>query len=316
MSGSYRPSIAERIAWTTELGATDAKVLQALASCGDWETGRRCYPNLATLVRRSGVSRATVTRRLRRLEDPTQPGGPWIRATARRHRHSTTYDVQTDRLATRAPKEQQVTMPIVIEPHRSEAHFEPQQESEAQIEPQPTQFEAQNEPPISLPDLVPDVRTHTPRAREADDTTPDDAELPLLGPVPPLKCAHPHAHAWCEGRVHVPRILHFEFLDRLDTRPGESPSQKAGRLVAFYAANQAHLSPEAAIANPFAYWNAAFAAWVAHEAVPKVQAPAQRRPDGIPSRRGCGHDTECATRQAHIDRTIADGRAERERKSG
>jgi len=297
-------------------------VLVALWSCGDFETGRNCRPYVRTIVARSGLSRATVTRTLASLRDATQPGGAWIRPTRTHHRQATTYDIQIDRLAPRPPKEQQMTVRTVLDSPRSdtrsddpvEAHNEPQGGVEAHIEPQDPILEAQNEPPTSDQDLVPEERTHTPRAREAETTLAP--ELPLLGSVPPTKCAHPHAHAWCEGRVHVPRILHFEFLDRLDTRPGESPAQKAGRLVAFYAANQAHLSPEAAIANPFAYWNAAFAAWVAHETVPKVHAPAQRRPDGIPSRRGCGHDTECATRQAHIDRTIADGRAERERKSG
>ena len=93
--------------------------------------------------------------------------------------------------------------------------------------------------------------TRSPRAREAEVNSDDGAQgretvanadvLPLLGHAPPPRCAHPHAHAWCNGRVHVPRALHVEFLDRLGTRPGETRADKAGRLIARYAADQAQL---------------------------------------------------------------------------
>lgn len=301
---TYRPSIAERIAWTTTLSPADAKVLQALASCGDWETGRRCYPKLKTIAARAGISVATVTRRLRRLEDRTQPGGPWIVATIRRHRHSTTYDLCLDRLATGPPKEQQATMTTVLDPPRSDAQNEQQLESDAQNEQQPPGSVAQNEQPTSLPDLDL-VRTLSPRARETETTDP---ELQFIGITPPPKCAHPHAHAWCEGRVHVPKALHFEFLDRLDTQPGETPKLKAGRLVAFYAAEMARIPPTQAIAaDAYQFWKAAFAAWVARPAAPVERT----RSMDVSGATFCQHEPRCRTWDACRDRTIAEARAER-----
>jgi hypothetical protein len=56
--------------------------------------------------------------------------------------------------------------------------------------------------------------------------------------------------------------LHFEFLEKLNTLPGESPTQKAGRLVAFYAATMAALPATQAVGNAYAFWNAAYDAWV------------------------------------------------------
>jgi hypothetical protein len=84
----------------------------------------------------------------------------------------------------------------------------------------------------------------------------------LLGPPPPARCDHPYRHAWCEGRVHVPRDLHFELLDRLGFLPGETRTEKVGRLIAFYAADQAQLPATATVGNPYRYWNDAFDAWI------------------------------------------------------
>ena len=59
--------------------------------------------------------------------------------------------------------------------------------------------------------------------------------------------------------MHVPRDLHFEFLDRLDTRPGETPSAKAGRLIAFYASTLAAIPATQPIgAEPYKFWRKAF----------------------------------------------------------
>jgi DNA-binding MarR family transcriptional regulator len=96
---TYRPSIEERIAWTSGLRPTDMKVLQALAKFADFETGANAHPSLEKLVAWSELSRATVVRTLDRLET-----GGWIFATARRHRHPTTYRVCLERLATSSTK--------------------------------------------------------------------------------------------------------------------------------------------------------------------------------------------------------------------
>jgi len=302
---TYHPSITDRIAWSSgELRSAEVKVLVALWSCGDYGTGRNCHPYRSTLVTRSGVSLATVKRCLRDLRDPHRPGGPWIVAR-RRHRHPTVYDLCLDRFATQPPKEQQMTIEDSVT-YKSEAQFDPLTLFEAQNEPQGTKSEAQNEPPTSDPDLVPDVRTHTPRAREDASTLPG-----LVGAVPPAKCAHPNKHAWCHGRVHVPRDLHFEFLDRLGTRPGESPTAKAGRLVAFYADTMDHLSPAADVVNAYVFWNAAFEAWLGHGARRRGEPKASR---GIRSLPAIDYNAPEAVarrqRQAEADRWMETRRAE------
>jgi hypothetical protein len=277
---SPAPSIALRIAWTSaRMTSAQAKVLQALASCGDWETGRNCYPKWDTLVARSGLSRSTVARTLPQLEDAAQPGGPWIRATSRRHRHATNYDICVDRLATRPPKEQQVSLSSLPE---FECQSETQTPLGSQNDTQDSEFESQNDTPTGTPDLDQE-RTHTTRARE--DAPPEPA-LQILGAVPPARCAHPHRHAWCAGRVHVPRDLHFEFLDKLGTLPGESPAAKAGRLIAFYAATMRHLSDEATIGDSYAFWKAAYHAWVTHTRErAAVQRPREVSPEELDAAR-------------------------------
>lgn len=149
---------------------------------------------------------------------------------------------------------------------------------------------------------------HTPRAREGDhkfESHHETQTLPLVGPTPLPRCAHPNKHAWCEGRVHVPRDLHFEFLDKLGTLPGESAAAKAGRLIAFYASTMRHLSPAATIGDSYAFWKAAYGAWVSHEGQRAATAAA------------IAQQTQTYERTtAYIARVIAEGKAERERKSG
>jgi hypothetical protein len=262
-----RPSIAERITWTSgQLSGAEVKVLAALSSFGDYETGRNCRPSHKTLVARAGSSSGTVKRALRRLLDTGQPGGAFVVAR-RRHRHPTTYDICLERLATQPPQAQQVAIlsPPVADrsedhfdpqPDRSEDHFDPQTRSEDQNDPQTDRAERsedQNDPP---PLQIRSEHTHTAR-----DPQPAPGALPLLGRLSPPRCAHPNAHAWCDGRVHVPRILHFEFLDRLDTRPGESREAKATRLKQFYADTLAAIpATQVIVEDDYRFWRKAFAA--------------------------------------------------------
>ena len=187
--------------------------------------------------------------------------------------------------------------PLLASPE-FESHDETQRRSESQIETQDPKFESHFETPTGTPDLDQE-RTHTQdaRAREADPT------LPLVGETPPPRCAHPHKHAWCEGRVHVPRDLHFELLDRNSAvRMGKGACQSAGRRWLALA----HLSPEADIGNAYTFWKAAYEAWTTNGA--RRRGESRRRPDGIPSgTMVCGHEPMCASRHACIDRTIAEG---------
>ena len=94
----HRASIEERIAWTTRFtSAADKLVLLALARSADFDTGKHAHPSLKTLVARTGLSKRSVYRSLRRLK-----AEGWIKASPS-HRHATTYDLNLDKLAKHGP---------------------------------------------------------------------------------------------------------------------------------------------------------------------------------------------------------------------
>lgn len=88
-----RHSIFERIAWTNILDPTDQRVLQALATFGNYKTGRKAYASHETLADRCRVHRRTIIRSLKRLENT----GYLI--AYRRHKQTTVYDIRLHRLA-------------------------------------------------------------------------------------------------------------------------------------------------------------------------------------------------------------------------
>jgi hypothetical protein len=137
------------------------------------------------------------------------------------------------------------------------------------------------------------VHTHTAPAR------PGAAEPPP-SPRPP----HPW-HAWCDGRVHVPRKLHEEFVAKLRLPDAE--------LFAIYRAENAALVPTAPILDKdeYAFWRQRFAQRFARDnrAPPSPATPAPWCQE---------HDPPCTRWTEHRDRVLTDARAERarDRKSG
>lgn len=119
---------------------------------------------------------------------------------------------------------------------------------------------------------------------------------------PPPAIVHPW-HAWC-GRVCVPKQLHQTWLQK---------GHPEAWLFAFYARTCAATTREHArrVIDEFKFWRFALAAEFAR---PADADP--RRADGIPNTGGCGHAPTCTTTQEHIERTLADARAARGRRSG
>jgi hypothetical protein len=297
---TYEPSIAERILWTSgQLSGAEVKVLMALSACGEYGTGRNCVASLEDLIALSGVSYGTVKRALRRLKDPSHPQGPWVVAVAYLPAKGTRYDICLDRLATRAPQDQQMTLSSLQAGGIKMIHMDqndPDQNDPDQNDPdQNDPGSPAKHPPTSDPTSIPRaraVRTYVdPSEKEEEHTVcdrararatlpetgtdphPDTLDLPLIGALPPPPCAHPYAHAWCGGRVHVPRILHLEFLDRLDTRPGESREAKTKRLEQFYGDTLAAIPTTQVIAvDAFQFWRRAFAA-ACRAAEPAARTP-------------------------------------------
>jgi len=291
---TYRLSIAERIAATPGLRPTETKVLQALASWAHFETGMNARPKWASLIRKSGLSRATVARCLRRLE-----AEHWIEATHRAHRHATTYRICLVRLAPQTTETTEATMSM---------HHHPAFEShvETQNPPLESQIETQLGLNLRPRSQVLDPSTHT-------DARTREALLPgLIGAVPPPACTN-QAHAW-HGRVCVPKDLHFEFLRRMGGPLDEIPHRKAGRLVAFYAATLASIPTTDSIGDEaYKFWRTRFAG--AFLSVGEATTtPSTRRLERSGSI--CPHAPRCETRHACVDRTLTEARAERERHSG
>lgn len=153
------------------------------------------------------------------------------------------------------------------------------------------------------------LKTTTTTAAPRDEpSTPDEVRFPPRAPVHPW-------HAWCDGRVHVPKDLHQELLVRLGRFPHETAAAQEARLRAFYIQTCAALPPYAPIGvTEFTFWNRAFAAtFAASEPRAGNRAPPRERgrPDGVIGSR-CSHQPLCATNTACIERTIAEGRAEKE----
>lgn len=124
---------------------------------------------------------------------------------------------------------------------------------------------------------------------------------PTTTDAKPPPCRNP-AHAWCAGRVHVPRELHHEFLRKGGHREAE--------LVAFYARRCATLPPEQPILeNDFRFWRRCYG-----EEFGAVSRPPPRAEGAIG--RTCAHEPMCSTITACIERAIADARGERKAGSG
>jgi hypothetical protein len=150
---------------------------------------------------------------------------------------------------------------------------------------------------------------HTPAAPRDGPPTPTA--------VPPPRCRYTNtAHAWCDGRVHVPTVLHGEFVRKFRRLAGETDADVEATLRAFYARTCDQLRPDEMVTeNDFAFWRPRFVAMFA-TAVP-ARAPstgAPRRPD-IPIARPCPHDPPCAEgdTDACVDRSMADWRRDQAR---
>jgi len=113
-------------------------------------------------------------------------------------------------------------------------------------------------------------------------------------------------HAWCEGLVHVPKVLHEEFIRKLPRLPGDTDADVAATLIAFYVSTSAALPPDAEIADDdFKFWRRAFAStWATtrgsrHDDTGETRFTRQELEDAkiIRTRayNGCPHDPRCAT---------------------
>jgi len=127
------------------------------------------------------------------------------------------------------------------------------------------------------------------------------------------------SHAWCAGRVHVPRDFHFEERRKLARRPGETEADLDAQLFARYAQVLAAIpdTQELPRETEFTFWKRMLRS-APSGTVPKVRASTEaRRFSGAPGgSMTCDHEPKCETRHACIERTLADGRAERERQTG
>ncbi len=104
-----------------------------------------------------------------------------------------------------------------------------------------------------------ETTTTTAAPRDGPPTT-DEIRFPARAPVHPW-------HAWCDGRVHVPKELHQELLAKLGRFPNESAAAQEARLRAFYVQTCAALPPYEPIGvSEFTFWNRAFTATFASPA--------------------------------------------------
>ncbi len=171
--------------------------------------------------------------------------------------------------------------------------------------------------PLGIVSRARDVHTykkdlHTHMALRADEmaTEPEPRPTPV----------HPW-HAWCEGRVHVPKGLHADFLRWHGRRPGETDETVDAELVAFYARTCAELPAGQRTGNEFTFWNRAYAnaftpvadARAGPVAVNPSRARAPR--DGITGS-NCPHEPRCARNADCFARIRTEAGDERQEQSG
>ena len=146
-----------------------------------------------------------------------------------------------------------------------------------------------------------DVRTHL---KEVHTHAPPAAE-----PSPPRRACRltGTVHAWCDGRVHVPLVLHQDFIRKHGRLEGERDVDVEAKLFAFYAKRDATLPPGQSISeNDFQFWRRAYAEEFGGTPLRERRATA-RGPD-IRGGSRCPHETICDSTAACIARVIAEGR--------
>jgi hypothetical protein len=160
--------------------------------------------------------------------------------------------------------------------------------------------------PLDVDSRARDVHTfknvHTHAASAPAGAGPPQAGAPQRPPT-----AHPW-HAWCGGRVHVPKELHAEFLAKIGRLSGESDVGREARLFAFYAAECSSIADDQPIVgNDYKFWRGAFSARFA-----SVAPQQSRRADGVVSNSGnCPHVPKCTTIPSCNERLLAEAREER-----
>jgi hypothetical protein len=112
-----------------------------------------------------------------------------------------------------------------------------------------------------------EVRTHVQERTHTRDAGAATELPPVLTAVEPVQ--HPW-HAWCAGRVHVPKALHAELLRTHPRQTRETDADVESWLIAFYATTCAALPSDQPIPpNEYTFWRRAYAA----ARTPPVRAP-------------------------------------------
>jgi hypothetical protein len=302
MSGRYVTRVLESSLTPLAMKLTAA----ALASFADDVDGRRVQPSMDYVAWLTGLTTRAVqvhVKELRRMQVliEVNPATQW---------RPTHYQMRLEALPTRAPfrplsGQQSFAADLVGGPGVKLGAPQPGVKLSPDLSP-PGVHPASPDPSVQR-----SVSTHTYRAREGDapgvhggSPLTSEPELPLVRVV---RDSDHTAHAWC-GRICVPKFLHRQFKKAF----GGSVKHRPARMRAFYAETLAAIPTATPIAEePVRFWRAAFLRRFS------VNAPARSI-----TRRGdirgsvCPHEPRCDTYRTCIDRTIADGRAARERKSG
>ncbi len=277
-----------------------------LASFADDE-GYRIWPSMGEVAYLRGVSERAVQFHMKELRqmvilDLVKPATQWFPAQ---------YRMLADNLPTRAPYHPPDRQPYLLGPPGESPGLLPLGVNSASPLPG-VKYSAPGVKPTSPdPSLDPSLRTHTPRAREADTDSGVKPASPLTGEsrlpliVAPRRDPDHAAHAWC-GRICVPKFLHKEFKRAL----GGPVSKRAQRMRAFYAETLEPIPAARPIGEePLKFWRAAFAARYGGAADRRSR---ERRRVDVFSGSDCMHMPKCeGTRSDCLARTLADIRTER-----
>lgn len=227
--------------WDIELPATEKLVMLALADCANDEG--ECWPSIATLMRKTGVSERTVQRATKAIEEGGHMSRHEVVGRGTRYflhpRHSDTPVAKSPPPQRREPPPQRHPTPVTVTPKPSENHQEPSLRETARVQRDDCKIvfvrwnEMADQAGVPSCQKITEARRKSCCARLKDDGL--DAILRAIARIPASPFLLGETGKWSGATIDfllrpdtVTKILEGKYDDRPERPNHQSVSQSAG----------------------------------------------------------------------------------------